>query len=131
MSQAGAKGIDAGRLTLAATGGFPRLGPFATIRKHSVHRELDTRLEIDLYCQAASPEHPDLAVEVKDWEGKVGANQVTETIARKQLLEKTLPRPALFMLYSEHAFTKGQVKRLSENGILACDATLLPDLDEE
>ncbi|MDJ0840845.1 MAG: hypothetical protein QNK37_30315 [Acidobacteriota bacterium] len=130
LGQVGPARLNAAELTLADTENLPDLGPFSTIRKRSEHWELNKRLEIDLYAEAAEPGRPNLAVEVKDWKRKVGAAQVTEYIAKKKLLEKRLPGATLFMLYSEHAFTRDQVDRLDAEGILACDATLLPGLDQ-
>ena len=126
LLQAGRKRIRAAGLSLEpATWAKQNLGDFIRIKKRSLHPLQDRRIEIDLFAEAESPESPDLVIEVKDHERKVGAGLVDAFIAKKTEIEPLLERPTLFMMYSEHGFTRGQAKRLDKHNILACDGRTL------
>jgi len=99
-----------------------RLGPFSKIEKRSAHPDQNLRVEIDLFAEAESEDHPDLAVEVKDWARPIGTAEIDAFIAKKEALAPRMQRPARFILYSERGFRADQVTRLAEHGILACDA---------
>ena len=107
-----------------------KLGWFAQIRKHSLHPEQNQRIEIDVYARAENDGDPDLAVEVKDHERPIGATIVDAFIEKKTRIASMLDRPPIFMMYSEHGFTKGQSKRLADHQILACDHKILAKLAE-
>ncbi len=126
LSQAGKKGVLLSALSLAPVSEDRGLGSFASINKRSLHLAMNRRLEVDLFAQAESDDDPDMVAEVKDWARPVGAEAVSEVIARKKAIEPLLKREAVFLMYSESGYTRHQADRLAEHQILACDATLLP-----
>ena len=91
----------------------------------------DRRIEIDLFAEAESKEDFDVVVEVKDWARPVSATQVDEFIANKKQIDPHLKRPAVFVMFSEHGFTSGQIEGLAKHKILACDGKTLTKLAEE
>ena len=102
------------------------LGPFASIEKRSMHPTLEKRLEFDLFGQAESEQDPNILVEVKDWENRISASEIDAFLAKKEQVQPLLERPTLFMMYSERGFGQNQIEKLAKNGVLACDAELLP-----
>ncbi|MDJ0839219.1 MAG: hypothetical protein QNK37_22065 [Acidobacteriota bacterium] len=126
FAQAGKNRVSLSKISLTShEEPLPELGPFATIRKLSLHPNQNQRVEIDLYARADHPDDPDLAIEIKNWDRRVTAAEVDKFIADAKDAASILDRPAVFIFYSESGFTDKQPARLAADNILACDASML------